>query len=92
MAAKKRKSKGKSARKPGTAGSSVLPDRRAMEGTLRHLVAGLQGDVGRDTPLVRAQDLIYQAFDEVDADRRVQLDVVFAGLRRPLECRRGAPG
>jgi tetratricopeptide (TPR) repeat protein len=73
MAAKKRKPKGKPKKKSANAGSSALPDRRALEGALRHLVAGLQSDVGRDATLVRAQDLMYQAFDEADPKRRIQL-------------------
>ena len=39
-----------------------LPDRRAMEGAMQQLVAGLQGRADQDTPLGKAQALMYRAF------------------------------
>ena len=50
-----------------------LPDRRAMEGVMQQLVAGLQGPAHQDTPLGKAQALLYRAFEEPDEQRRVQL-------------------
>jgi hypothetical protein len=50
-----------------------LPDRRAMEGVMQYLVAGLQGQTQPDTPLGQAQALMYRAFEEPDEQRRVQL-------------------
>src|SRR5262245_2388404 len=50
-----------------------LPDRRAMEGVMQQFVAGLQGRDDQDTPLAKAQALLYRAFEEPDEQRRVQL-------------------
>lgn len=50
-----------------------LPDRRALEGVIHQHVAGLQGHTDQDTPLDKAQALMYQAFAERDELRRVQL-------------------
>jgi len=50
-----------------------LPDRRAMEGMMHELVAGLQGDARQDTPLGQAQALMYRAFEEPLEHRRGQL-------------------
>jgi tetratricopeptide (TPR) repeat protein len=50
-----------------------LPDRRAIEAQMRHLVAGLQGHADEDTPLARAQPLLDRAFEEADEDKRVRL-------------------
>jgi hypothetical protein len=50
-----------------------LPDRRAMEGMMQQLVAGLQGQADQDTQLGKAQALMYRAFEEPDEQRRVQL-------------------
>src|SRR4051794_39764061 len=50
-----------------------LPDRRAMEGIMQQLVAGLRGHAHQDTPLGQAQALLYRAFEEPDEQRRVQL-------------------
>jgi tetratricopeptide (TPR) repeat protein len=50
-----------------------LPDRRAMEGVMQQLVAGLRGESDQDTPLAKAQALMYRAFEEPDEQRRVQL-------------------
>lgn len=52
--------------------ASHPPDRRAMEGVLQDFARSLQGDA-EDTPLSRAQALMYQAFDEADEERRLQL-------------------
>src|SRR5262249_8050642 len=43
------------------------------EGMMQQLVAGLQGHADQDTPLRKAQALLYRAFEEPDAERRVQL-------------------
>ena len=50
-----------------------LPDRRAMEGAMQQLVAGLQGHAHQDTPLGQAQALMYRGFEERDERRRVRL-------------------
>src|ERR1039457_2090742 len=71
MAKKKRKpdkNKRKSAQPPRD-----LPDRRAMEGVMQQLVAGLQGKAKQDTPLGKAQALVYRAFDEPNEKKRIQL-------------------
>ncbi|MBL8793133.1 MAG: tetratricopeptide repeat protein [Planctomycetia bacterium] len=59
--AKKRSSAGKSKRQ-------VLPDRRVLEAGLHALVCG-----DEQTPLVRAQELIYQAFDAPSPQSRIEL-------------------
>src|ERR1022692_1849814 len=50
-----------------------LPDRRAMEGMMQQVVAGLQGQANQDTPLGKAQAIMYRAFEEPDEQRQVQL-------------------
>jgi tetratricopeptide (TPR) repeat protein len=50
-----------------------LPNRRAMEGMLQQLITGLPGQADHDTPLDKAQALIFRAFEEADEQRRVQL-------------------
>jgi tetratricopeptide (TPR) repeat protein len=50
-----------------------LPDRRAMEGAMQQILAGLQGHAPQDTPLAKAQALMYQAFEEPDEQKRLQL-------------------
>jgi hypothetical protein len=50
-----------------------LPDRRAMEGVMQQFVSGLQGQAHQDTPLAKAQALMYRAFEEPDEQRRVRL-------------------
>ena len=49
-----------------------LPDRRAMEGVMRGLLGGLVGP-REETPLSKAQDLMYQAFGSHDPKERVKL-------------------
>src|SRR5262245_32913679 len=68
-------------REPGRRGSKrrrqkppdKLPNRRAMEGVMQQLVAGLQGHAHQDTPLGKAQALLHRAFEKPDEQRRVQL-------------------
>jgi ST7 protein len=72
MAGKKRKPDGERP-KPRRQPPADLPDRRAMEGRMQELVAGLQGHTDQDTPLARAQTLVYRAFEEPDEVRRIQL-------------------
>jgi tetratricopeptide (TPR) repeat protein len=50
-----------------------LPSREAMEAVMRELVAGLQGGTSPGTPLDRAQNLVYEAFEEPVPARRVEL-------------------
>src|SRR2546427_608444 len=72
MAKKKRKPDGeKPKRLPQR--PADLPDRRAMEGVMQQLVAGLRGQADQDTPLGKAQALMYRAFEERDKQLRVQL-------------------
>jgi tetratricopeptide (TPR) repeat protein len=76
MAKKKRRPEGDRPRRrpsPRRPESSDLPDRRAMEGVMQQFVAGLGGGPPPDTPLGRAQALMYQAFEERDDQRRIQL-------------------
>jgi tetratricopeptide (TPR) repeat protein len=49
-----------------------LPDRRAMEGVMRKFVGGLGGR-REETSLDQAQELMYQAFEAQDPERRVEL-------------------
>lgn len=72
MARKKRKPDGENPkRRPQR--PADLPDRRALEGSLRQFVAGLQGHTHQDTPLDKAQALMYRAFEDTDEERRIQL-------------------
>src|SRR6266702_4420836 len=76
MAKKKRKPDGerpKRRRRPSQTDSPGLPDRRALEGVMRQLVRSLQDDPDEETPLSRSQALMYQAFEEKDEERKVQL-------------------
>ena len=50
-----------------------LPDPRVLEGAMQQVVAGLQGRADQDTPLAKAQALMYRAFEEPDEQRRVRL-------------------
>jgi tetratricopeptide (TPR) repeat protein len=76
MAKKKRKPDGdRPKRRRGSTPEPLpsLPDRRAMEGVMQKFVHSLQGDPDQDTPLGKAQELMYQAFDEPEEERRIQL-------------------
>jgi len=44
-----------------------------MESVMQQLVGQLPGQTGADTPLARAQALVYQAFEEQDEERRAEL-------------------
>src|SRR4051812_34167826 len=71
MAGKKRKpdrNKRKQSKPPRD-----LPDRRTMERAMQQLVAGLQGQASEDTPLGKAQAIMYRAFEEPDEKQRIQL-------------------
>ena len=46
-----------------------LPDRRAMERVMRQLAADLGDEQREETPLDRAQEVIYQAFDASAAEQ-----------------------
>src|SRR5436305_12227192 len=72
MAKKKRRSNGESPKRRRPLRPADLPDRRAMEGVMRPLVAGLQDRADQDTPLGKAQALRYRAFEERDEQRRVR--------------------
>src|SRR5262245_56514162 len=73
MARKKREPGGRGQKRRRPKPPDNLPDRRAMEGVMQQLVAGLQGQAHQDTPLGQAQALMYRAFEEPDEQRRVQL-------------------
>jgi len=79
MAKKKRKPGGDSPkrprrpRRPPADLPPELPDRRTLEGMLRQFGFSLPGASRGDTPLEQAQDLMYQAFEEGDERRRVEL-------------------
>jgi tetratricopeptide (TPR) repeat protein len=66
--AKKKRKPDKNKRQPRD-----LPDRRAMEGVMQHLVAGLQGQANQNTPLGKAQAIMHRAFEEPDEKKRIQL-------------------
>jgi hypothetical protein len=72
MARKRRKPDGEKPKRH-TKHPADLPDRRAMEAVMQQLVAGLQGQADQDTPLGKAQGLMYRAFEEADEQRRVRL-------------------
>src|SRR3954454_17420424 len=72
MARKKRQPDGNRPRRRSQSPAD-FPDRRAMEGRMQQLVAGLQGQADQDTPLGKAQALLYKAFEEREEQRRVQL-------------------
>jgi tetratricopeptide (TPR) repeat protein len=50
-----------------------LPDRRALERSMQEIMHGLGGGRGQGTPLDRAQELMYQAFEQRDPEQRVRL-------------------
>lgn len=50
-----------------------LPDRRAMERMMHQLAAGLHGQANPDTPLGKAQAIMFRAFEEPNEKRRIQL-------------------
>jgi hypothetical protein len=68
MAKKKRKPDSNKRQKPVRG----LPDRRAMEGVMQQLAAGLQGHGGAGT-LGKAQAIMYRAFEEPNEKKRIQL-------------------
>src|SRR4051812_37621889 len=59
--------------RPAPADGPKLPDPRALEGMMHQLVSGMRGNSDQNTPLAKAQALLYQAFEEPDDERRVQL-------------------
>ncbi len=71
--AKKRKPDGDRSKRRKSTRPAELPDRRAMEGVMQQFAAGLQGHAGQDTPLGKAQGLMYRAFEERDEKRRAHL-------------------
>ena len=80
MSQKKKRPRGEqprhTSRKRPTGNIPDLPemsDRRAMEKSLQELLRGLSGKQRAETPLEKAQELMYQAFKERDPRRRVKL-------------------
>ena len=47
----------------------MLPDRRAMERVMREVAAGLGEEKGEETPLDRAQEVMYRAFEATGAEQ-----------------------
>ena len=47
----------------------MLPDRRALERVMREVAAGLGGERVEETPLDRAQEVMYQAFEAAGAEQ-----------------------
>src|SRR3954454_15984988 len=82
MAKKKRKTPGEAAGPDsGPLDPSRLPDRRVPERVMRELAAELGGGPAEDSnsPLHRAQMIMYEAFEADDRDEQVAL------ARRALE-------
>jgi tetratricopeptide (TPR) repeat protein len=79
MARKKRRDrdnrKKRRREQPSPGNTPPLPNRRALEGVMQQFVVGLQGEAGHDTPLVKAQALMYRAFEESDEHRRVHMAI-----------------
>ena len=50
-----------------------LPDRRALERTMKDLTRQLSGEGRVETPLDRAQDVMYEAFGQRDPELRMKL-------------------
>src|SRR3954468_13794172 len=72
MARKKRRPK--SNRPPRRAGApDVLPDPRASEAVMSSFIAGLHGGAAPDTPLARAQGVMYRAFEQRNPAEQVRL-------------------
>ena len=69
MASKKRKPDGDRSKRRKSTRPAELPDRRAMEGVMQQFAAGLQGHASEDTPLGKAQALMYRAFEDRDEKR-----------------------
>ncbi|MBV8076943.1 MAG: tetratricopeptide repeat protein [Planctomycetaceae bacterium] len=59
-------------REPDREAMPPIPDRRALEAVMRQLHLGIAGPA-EDTPLSRAQDLIYKAFEARDGRERAEL-------------------
>src|SRR3954452_5853205 len=77
MAKKKRKPPKKTLKRPRPSrlhpeAMPEIPDRRAMEGVMRDLLEGLLGP-REETPLSQAQELLDEAFEERDPERRSEL-------------------
>jgi|SRR5579864_1260908 len=63
----------KKKKKPEKKKKPLLPDRRGMESVMQQLVARIQGQASDDTPLGKAQALMYRTFDEPNEKKRIQL-------------------
>ncbi|HEV3263711.1 MAG TPA: hypothetical protein VG013_43150 [Gemmataceae bacterium] len=72
MAKKKRKPHGEQPKPPSEDGLD-LADRRVLEGPMQSFFRRLQAKGGEETPLDKAQAVMYQAFEEKDEDRQAQL-------------------
>ncbi len=68
----KKRPKGNQGAPKASGGRQDLPDRRALEGIMFQAIGGMHAG-HEDSPLARAQDLVYQAFDSPDPARRVKL-------------------
>jgi tetratricopeptide (TPR) repeat protein len=73
MAGKKREPGGRGPRRRRQQPPRDLPDPRALEGALRQFVRAQRGEPEPDTPLGRAQQVLLDAYQEPDEQRRVRL-------------------
>lgn len=78
MAKRKRKPSRRPPKRPKPSGSGAdlpvdLPDRRAIEGVMKEALGGFLGKPGAGTPLDKAQELMYQAFQTPDPAAQVEL-------------------
>jgi tetratricopeptide (TPR) repeat protein len=67
--AKKKRPAAKKADKEQGSFDPPLPDRRAMERVMRQLAANLGGEEREETPLDRAQEVMYRAFEAPEAEQ-----------------------
>jgi hypothetical protein len=61
--AKKRRPTAKRSNEEQNPQAPMLPDRRALERVMREVAAGLGEERGDETPLDRAQEMMYRAFE-----------------------------
>ncbi len=86
MAKKRPKPQGKQSKQSqrDSPSSRKLFDRRLMEKAMRGFAAGLEGLAGGGSPLEDAQDLIYEAFETDNENKRLQL--AEKALRKSPDC------
>ena len=67
--AKKRKQTGKRSDQQQNPPELMLPDRRMLERVMREAAAGLGGERRGETPLDRAQEVMYRAFEATGSEQ-----------------------